>query len=238
MQHRYSVRLQYFLLLVVVLISACGGQQDGAATANDPIELRVMTFNIEWGGTNISFDNVVQAIRRSDADIVGIQEAEGNLERLAAELGWYYNLRNYVISKYPLIEPQEADGRYVFVEVSPGKIVALANVHLPSDPGGVEMLRDGATLEDVLAMERATRLPTLQPYLVILPALVEHGIPVFLTGDFNSPSYQDWTEAAVGTRPFLSSAVDWPATASGRAASNKWTSSPARCAELPFPKEA
>ncbi|NQV87678.1 MAG: endonuclease/exonuclease/phosphatase family protein [Woeseiaceae bacterium] len=207
---KFGLRLRFLHLLVVVLISACGGQQDDAAAVDEAIDLRVMTFNIEWGGTNISFDNVVEAIRRSDADIVGIQEAEGNLQRLATELGWYYNLRNYVISKYPLIEPQGADGHYVFVEVSPGKIVALANVHLPSDPFGPEQVRDGASLEEVLALERATRLPTLQPYLAILPALAERGIPVFLTGDFNSPSYQDWTEAAVGTRPFLGYAVDWP----------------------------
>ena len=210
MQNRRGIRRQVLVLFFLVLTAACSDLQDSADNANALIELRVMTFNIEWGGTNISFDNVVKAVRRSGADIVGIQEAEGNLQRLAEELGWHYNLRNYAISKYPLVEPQGADGRYVFVEVSPGKIVALANVHLPSDPGGPEQVRDGAPLEEVLALERATRLPTLQPYLAILPALAERGIPVFLTGDFNSPSYQDWTEAAVGTRPFLRYAVDWP----------------------------
>lgn len=210
MRHKFGVPFQHLLLLAVVLITSCGGRQDDGAGADKPVELRVMTFNIEWGGTNISFDNVVEAIRRSKAEIVGIQEAEGNLQRLAAELGWHYNLRNYAISKYPLVEPQDADGRYVFVEVSPGKIVALTNVHLPSDPSGVERIRDGAPLEEVIALERATRLPALQPYLAILPALAERGIPVFLTGDFNSPSHQDWTEAAVGTRPFLRYAVEWP----------------------------
>jgi len=210
MQYRHVVRLPVLLLSAIILVTACGDRQDGVAAADKSIDLRVMTFNIEWGGTNISFDKVVEAVRQSGADIVGIQEAEGNLQRLATELGWNYNLRNYAISKYPLIEPQGADGRYVYVEVAPGKIVALANVHLPSSPGGVEMLRDGATLEDVLAMERVTRLPMLQTYLAILPGLAERGIPVFLTGDFNSPSYQDWTEAAVGTRPFLSFALDWP----------------------------
>jgi len=210
MRYRQVVRLQFLLLSAIILITACSDQQGSADTGNAPIELRVMTFNIEWGGTNISFDNVVEAVRRSGADIVGIQEAEGNLERLATELGWHYNPRNYAISKYPLLEPQGADGHYVFVEVSPGKIVALANVHLPSDPYGAERIRDGATLEEVLALERATRLPTLQPYLETLPSLVERGIPVFLTGDFNAPSHQDWTEAAVGTRPFLRYAVDWP----------------------------
>ena len=210
MQRRYDTRLQFLLLSFLVVTTACGERQDSDAIADEQIDLRVMTFNIEWGGTNVSFDKVVEAVQRSGADIVGIQEAEGNLQGLAAELGWHYNLRNYAISKYPLIEPQGADGRYVFVEVAPGRVVALANVHLPSDPAGPDQIRDGATLEETLTLERATRLPALQPYLAILPSLVDRGIPVFLTGDFNAPSHQDWTEAAVGTRPFLRYAVDWP----------------------------
>ncbi|MFT5140153.1 MAG: lysophospholipase L1-like esterase/endonuclease/exonuclease [Rhodothermales bacterium] len=204
------VRLRFLFLSAIIFITACADREDRAPTADELIDLRVMTFNIEWGGTNVSFDKVVEAVRRSGADIVGIQEAEGNLEHLATELGWHYNLRNYVISKFPLVEPQGANGNYVFVEVSPGKVVALANVHLPSDPYGADRIRDGQALEEVLALERTTRLPMLQPYLEILPTLIERGIPVFLTGDFNAPSHQDWTEAAVGTRPFLLFTVDWP----------------------------
>lgn len=204
------MRLRFLVLPAILVVTACSDRQESVAAADDRIVVRVMTFNIEWGGSHISFDNVVEAIRRSDAGIVGIQEAEGNLERLAAELGWYCNLRNYAISKYPLVEPQGADGRYVFVEVSPGRIVALANVHLPSDPYGPDRIRDGAALEEVIALERKTRLPALQPWLAILPALAERGIPVFLTGDFNAPSHRDWTGAAVGTRPYLRYAVDWP----------------------------
>ena len=89
-----------------------------------------MSFNIEWGGAHISFENVVEVVRRSQADVVGIQEAEGNLQRLAAALGWNYNLRQYVISRFPLAEPPGVDGKYVLVEVEPGRMVALANVHL------------------------------------------------------------------------------------------------------------
>jgi len=176
-----------------------------------------MTFNIEWGGTNISFDSVLEAIRLSKADIVGIQEAEGNLQRLAGELGWNYNLRNYAISIFPLIEPQDSEGLYVLVETSPGKVVALANIHLPSDPAGPHEIRNGAALDEVMELERNTRLPFIQAYLPKLADLVAQGIPVFLTGDFNAPSHLDWTEAVVGSRPFLRYAVDWPVS---RAVSN------------------
>lgn len=169
-----------------------------------------MTFNIEWGGDNISFDKVVEAIRAAEADVVGIQEPLGNLRRLAGELGWYHDEPSYAISKYPLLPAPHADGRYVFVELRPGQVVALANVHLPSDPEGPAMVRDGATPEAVLEVERSVRLPEILPYLDSLAALPGNSIPVFLTGDFNAPSHSDWTEATVGARPFLRYPLDWP----------------------------
>lgn len=172
--------------------------------------LRVMSFNIEWGGALISFDNVVKAIQLADADVVGIQEAEGNLQRLANELGWHYDLQNYVISKHPLIDPPGADGRYVYVEVEPGKIIAIANVHLPSDPYGPDAVRDGATLEDVLQLEQIVRMPAIEPYLSAVSQLAEQGIPLFMTGDFNTPAHTDWTDAMVGSRKFMRYPVAWP----------------------------
>jgi endonuclease/exonuclease/phosphatase family metal-dependent hydrolase len=199
-------------LCVVFGLYACASVDvpAGARNPESVIHLRVMTFNIEWGGAKVSFDNVVEAVRLSRADIVGIQEAEGNLQRLADELGWHYNLRNYVISKYPLIEPPGTNGKYVYVEVQPDRIVAIANVHLWSDPYGPDEIRDGATLEEVLEIERATRMAGIESYLSVLAPQVGKNIPLFLTGDFNAPSHLDWTEAAVGTRKHLRYAVPWP----------------------------
>lgn len=181
-----------------------------AACSGDDVELTVMSFNIELGGDKVSFANVVEAIRASGADVVGIQEAEGNLARIADELGWHYDLRNYVISRYPVYEPPGANGRYVFVEVRPGEVVALANVHLPSDPYGPDGVRDGASPEEVLQVEKATRLAAIEPYLGVLPPLADRGIPVIMTGDFNSPSHADWVESTVHRRPFLLYPLAWP----------------------------
>jgi endonuclease/exonuclease/phosphatase family metal-dependent hydrolase len=205
--------MKYSVLVAVIAvlgISACTDTSRRIANEAEAIELRVMTFNIEWGGTNVSFDNVVKAIRLSDADIVGIQEAEGNLARLAAELDWHYDLQNYAISKYPILVPPNADRRFVYVEVRPGKVVALANVHLPSDPYGVELIRDGGSLEEVIELEKTVRLKSLIPFLDALEPVVNSETPVFLTGDFNAPSHEDWLEDMVGARPFLKYSVDWP----------------------------
>ncbi len=203
-------------ILIAILLAACHGGDAltvPAATSNvtpATVSIRVMTFNIEWGGTHVSFDNVIAAIRKADPDIVGIQEAEGNLERLAAALGWHFDLRNYVVSRFPLLDLPIAGGKYALAEVRPGYVVAIANVHLPSDPYGPDLVRDGATLDDVLENENVVRLPALRPFLDVLATPVSRGFPVFVTGDFNSPTHADWTNEMVGRRPFLDFAVPWP----------------------------
>ena len=213
-QDRATIRFNWPTVMVVaaviVIISACGKGARNSVDADEAVRLRVMTFNIEWGGANISFEKVVEAIRVSQADIVGIQEPVGNLLRLADELGWYHDESTYVISKFPLLSAPRADGRYLFIEIERGKVVAMANVHLPSDPDGMALVRDGASADEVLAIERATRLPTIVPYLDSLKPLIDANFPVFLTGDFNAPSHADWTEETVGLRPFVRYPLRWP----------------------------
>ena len=196
--------------IALLCIAACTDDERRGRDEAESVPLRVMTFNIEWGGTNVSFENVVEAIRLANADIVGIQEAEGNLPRLAAELGWHYNAQNYAISRFPILDPPNANRMFVYVEVSPGRVVALANVHLPSDPYGVELVRDGALPAEVIALEKDVRLGALTPFLQALEPVINDNTPVFLTGDFNAPSHADWTEDMVGARPFLKYPVDWP----------------------------
>jgi len=236
----YRNWLGVLAILSVTLFVGCDSVEQPAvneqATEPQPVELRVMSFNIEWGGTHISFENVVKAIRLSGADIVGIQEAEGNLQRLANDLGWHYNLRNYVISRFPLIDPAgayelgvdghvadgpRADGLYVLVEVAPGRVIAMANTHLPSDPYGPDRVRDGAAAEEILALERKVRLPKIKPYVDALPPLFNAGIPVYLTGDFNAPAHTDWIAATVGTHRFVKYPIDWPVSKAAAASGLK-----------------
>jgi endonuclease/exonuclease/phosphatase family metal-dependent hydrolase len=201
------------LCVVAVLaggLAACGTKQQ-ASPQTKPMPLKVMEFNIEYGGTLVDFGKVVEAVKASDPDVVGIEEAETNIPRLAKALGWaYYSTGMQIVSKYPILEPSESGGAYAFVEVEKGKVAAISNVHLPSDPYGPYWVRDGKTVDQVLAMEREVRLPAIQKQLEVLPPLAKKGIPVFMVGDFNSPSYLDWTSAAAGTRKYLKYAVEWP----------------------------
>lgn len=175
------------------------------------MRLRVMEFNIEYGGTVVDFESVIRAIRASDADVVGIEEAWGRTAEIAADLGWdYYDRRLQLISRFPLIDPPGADGRYTFVEVTPGRVVAVANVHLPSYPYSPERIQLGASAGEALAWERRYRVPAARPVVAALGQLVAAGIPSFLLGDFNAPSHLDWTAATVGSRPQIRFPVDWP----------------------------
>jgi hypothetical protein len=117
-----------------------------------------------------------------------------------------------IVSRLRLIDPSGGNGVHTLVEVAPGRVVAMENVHLPSDPYGPYWVRDGKSLGRVLALERNTRVPRLRASLAAARGLLSHRIPVFLTGDFNSPSWRDWTPGMVHARFQLRYAVRWPAS--------------------------
>ena len=173
----------------------------------------VLTYNIENGGAQVSFDKTVEVIKKSGADVVGLQEAWGNTGRLAEEVGWeYYDPRQHIISRFPLFEAPDSEGLYLLIEVKPGKFVAMANMHLPDEPYGPDMVRAGSSATEVETMENRVRLPTAIPFVEKLAELSKQGIPVFLTGDFNSPSHLDWTQPTVGILQNHKFPVVWPST--------------------------
>jgi endonuclease/exonuclease/phosphatase (EEP) superfamily protein YafD len=191
------------------------------AVAED-VTLRVLSFNIWYGGDQVSFDQTLAAIRAADADIVGLQEPDGKTRAIAAATGYpFVDIRRHIMSRFPLFDPElgertettnppysiagvDSDAVQIWAMVAPGKVIGLANTHLTSDPYGPEMLRDGASVADTLANEAATRVPEAQALMQGLAPLARQGIPIILTGDFNTPSHLDWA-----TRP---TPVAWPTT--------------------------
>lgn len=172
--------------------------------------LRVMEFNVEYGGNEVDFTGVPRAIQAGGADIVAIEEGYANMPAIAASVGWeHYDPRTQILSRYPLLAPP-GDQPFTYVEVSPGRVVAVANVHLPSTSYGPTKIRDGSSAEEVVAIEEHKRLPALAPALEALEPLAAQGVPIFLIGDFNAPSHLDWTEAAVGARDHVRFPVAWP----------------------------
>lgn len=200
------------------------------AGAQDSITLKVMSFNIWYGGEQVSFDQVVKAIKAADPDIIGLQEPDGNTGKIAEAAGYpYVDARRHIISRYPLFDsgtgtPPASSGLVyslngvsaetvqAWVLVRPGKMVAMANIHLTSDPYGPEAVRDGKTLDEVMKIETDTRMPEALPVAEALGKLAKSGVPLFLTGDFNSPSHLDWTKDVVAARKAVKFPVEWPAS--------------------------
>jgi endonuclease/exonuclease/phosphatase family metal-dependent hydrolase len=201
------------VVIGVATLVACGSGAPAPTPTPiaSPMQLKVMEFNIEYGGTQVSFAKVAEAVKKAAADIVGLEEAETNTARLAKLAGYpYYSAGLQIVSKYPILEPSGADGAYALIEVRPGRVVAISNVHLPSAPYGPNWVRDGKTAEQVIALENRVRMPAILTQLEVLPPLAQRGTPVFVTGDFNAPSHLDYTAAAVGTRTEVKYVVDWP----------------------------
>jgi endonuclease/exonuclease/phosphatase family metal-dependent hydrolase len=197
-----------------------------APAAAASVTVKVMTLNIFYGGDEWNLDtgrwcndragcpetigHVVSTIEAADADIVGLQEGTANECVLADLLDWFCEPRLQLISRFPLLDPPGANGAYALVEVAPGRFAAIGNVHLPSDPYGPYWVRDGEPRDAVLELERTTRLPAIERELSVLPDLAADGVPVFLTGDFNSPSHLDWTPAVDAVREQVRYPVVWP----------------------------
>lgn len=209
--NRIRIAVVIVCLAAVMLLSGFGNpamaKTNGAGAAQEEtVDLKVMTFNIYLGGDLVSFDKTVQAIQTAGADIVGIQESNGNLAALAQELGYYYNEGHEIISRFPIINAHQRD--YVYIEVKPGKVVAMSNVHLSWTPYGPYDIRDGKSVNYVLNNEKNYHMVEMKSRFESLPQLASQGISVFLTGDFNVPSHLDWTNATKSSH--FGVAVKWP----------------------------
>jgi endonuclease/exonuclease/phosphatase family metal-dependent hydrolase len=176
---------------LALLLWAAGGSLPAAATADEAVTLRVMTFNVWYGGEQVSLEKIGEAIRAADPDIVGVQEADRNLQRIAEVAGMpYVDERRRLISRWPLFDSGsgirtesgpspysttalDRSALHAWVMVRPGKVVAVSNVHLSSGSD-----------------EAAVRLAEAEP-LAALGRLAADGTPVFLTGDFNTSSHLD-----------------------------------------------
>ena len=76
-----------------------------AVAAAEPVQVRIMSFNIWYGGDQVSFDGIIEAIKKADADIVGLQEPDGSTLKIAALAGYpYADVRRHIISRYPLFD--------------------------------------------------------------------------------------------------------------------------------------
>lgn len=166
--------------------------------------LKVMTFNI-WRGST-SMVQVAEAIRIAEADVIGIQEADGQLPALARKLNYYNDEGHSILSRYPL--HQSAHKEFIWIEVAPDEVAAMSNVHLCHEPYGPYDIRDGLDAAAAVENENRIHMQEMNSRFHLLGQLASQGVPVFLTGDFNVPSHLDWTDEAKSMH--FGVAVKWP----------------------------
>lgn len=203
------------LVAVVTLVVAPAGLASQKSTRPAPeraaasMQLKVMEFNIEYDGVGISFEKVVEAVKRADPDILCLEEADTNGRWVARMAGFpYYSADVRIASKYPILVGDSA--LFAYVEVRPGYVVAFSNVHLPSISYGPYFMLLGRTADRLAASETRARVKALMPNLVVMDLQAQAGIPSFVVGDFNSPSLFDYTEATVGLRRQIKYPFAWP----------------------------
>ena len=195
-------------------------------------ELRVMSFNIWVGGESGKqpLEQTAAVIRAAKAEIVGMQEANGeekngarpdNGKKVAEILGWSYFAQGggmAMLTKHTIITNTPGEWG-VLVRLSSGKEVWMFNAHLmhaPYQPYQLLNIPYGngrfiKTADEAIDESRKARGAQVKKLVAELKSALASGKPVFLTGDMNEPSHQDWSERAAkaGKVPI---AVEYPST--------------------------
>lgn len=164
-----------------------------------PCRLRVMTWNLWYGGTKVRDHRAKQlkVIAETDVDVVGLQETYGGAaEELAEALGWHHHSAGPnlgIISRLP-ITAVLGDPDVGFYGAA-GARIAVGDQEVEVWTAHLDAEHYGPYESEPLAHE-GVRTGQMRDTLRRIPG----GTPVVLVGDFNSPSHLD--------RPD----VEWPVT--------------------------
>lgn len=185
--------------------------------ASKSTTFRVMTFNMWHGGDagGQPLEQSIEVIRRAKADVVGLQEAEGYAQRasrpnrgqeMAQRLGWNFLKqpgRRGILSRFPIVDATErAQGAKI--ELPNGSRIAFYNVHFaasPYQPYQLLNIKYGVapfikTEAEAIEWAEKSRGVQVKHLLDDMQSALASSLPIVLTGDFNEPSFQDWSQRA------------------------------------------
>ncbi|MDG2149833.1 MAG: endonuclease/exonuclease/phosphatase family protein [Planctomycetota bacterium] len=203
------------LLVLAVLFTALTARADAQLSAHSEAELRpplthpltVMAFNVWQGGGNVNggLQKIVDAIEAAGADVVGMQESSGTAVWVAQQLGWNAYMPSTgsvaLLSRFPITQvfPLTADeagaGVRLQISANPPQDIIVWSCHLTAYPyGPYQACFDGDTVAQIIDTQTVTQLPEIQDILFAMQPQLNRAdeVPVFLMGDFNTPSHLDW----------------------------------------------
>ncbi|WP_433544272.1 endonuclease/exonuclease/phosphatase family protein (plasmid) [Streptomyces sp. CA-294286] len=200
---------------VIVLTSTLSGSASAAPdpkprAASSAQVLKVMSFNTWHGGNRVSngIAKIADAITRAGADVVALQEHDGDsARRIADRLGWYTTATGThvdIVSRHPF---EKTDRTSTGNGVIAAKIKGfwVYSVHFDyTKYGPYNACWDNDSYATIYADEasRSKQAKEVVSWAGSSPAIV--------AGDFNSPSHLDWTADTKAAH--CNSVVQWPTT--------------------------
>ncbi|WP_455585020.1 LamG-like jellyroll fold domain-containing protein [Bacteroides sp.] len=182
--------------------------------------INLMGFNIFHGGhelgEQVGVNRVVEIIKTSGADIIGMIETYGSGAEIADALGYHFYLRSSnlsIMSKYPIEQTwdifQPFNSCAATIRISQTQTINYVNLWLDYRPLTDDQIKAKMSVEEIEAQELPTRYRELNEILKgMQPFFDRKDIPIFVSGDFNSGSHLDWTKEA--QHLFEGYSVKWP----------------------------
>lgn len=203
----------------------CGGSsaifQDGSL-ARSVSDIKIMAFNIYHGGhelgQEVGVNRVIEVIKNSGADVIGMIETYGSGAIIADALGYYFYLRSSnlsIMSKYPIKETYDLFDSFncsgASLQVSRTQTINYINLWLDYRPITNDQLLNHESIENILAGEWEMRAKQLQTILGNMkPLLQQDEVPLIVSGDFNSDSHLDWGENTKNLNGHKGYVIEWP----------------------------
>jgi len=185
-------------------------------------QLKILSWNIWHGGhefgEHVGFERVIDIIKSSQADIVGLIETYGSGEEIADSLGYYFYLISSnlsIMSRYPITETIHAFHPFNFggakIALSENRELVFLDTWLHYLPDYTTNVGLGKmTAKDLIKDEGKTRHSEVKKILKEITSYTDNtdAVPVVMVGDFNGGSHLDWTERSKAIHNGY--VVEWP----------------------------
>jgi endonuclease/exonuclease/phosphatase family metal-dependent hydrolase len=190
--------------------------------AYDPSQLKVLSWNIMNGGNQygktVGVQRIIETIKATHADIVGLIETYGSGTAIADSLGYYFYLISSnlsIMSRYPItgtikaFHPSNFGGLKLRLGLN-RKLVYFDTWlnYLPDVDASIREKHESAP--ELIQDETTTRHAEIKEILKLIDPYLKNtdSLPVIMGGDFNMGSHLDWTVETKAIHYNL--VVEWP----------------------------